>query len=140
VLLTSAFLCDFAEVREGMLFALAGGISRLWRPTYPALLNVFLATLVELDAEELDRPHEFRVNVLDQDERVVSFTVGGFNLGNVTDRAPGESVTVPIVIDLRGAALPGPGAYTVDVRFSGESMRRLGLRALEGMPPGISVY
>ena len=33
--LTTALLCDHVQVREGLLFIVAGGITRLRRPSYP---------------------------------------------------------------------------------------------------------
>ena len=37
--LTTALLCDHVQVREGLLFIVAGGITRLRRPSYPAALG-----------------------------------------------------------------------------------------------------
>lgn len=45
--LASAILCDFAQVREGLLFVSGGGITRIWRETFPAAAGVSLALVFE---------------------------------------------------------------------------------------------
>jgi len=38
--LEAALLCDFAEVREGLLFVVAGGITRVARASLPDRLGL----------------------------------------------------------------------------------------------------
>ena len=41
-----AAICDFAQVREGLLSVISAGINRLWRPQYPAPMGAMLALIV----------------------------------------------------------------------------------------------
>jgi hypothetical protein len=49
-------LCDYAEVREGLLTIVSAGITRLWRAELPAPMGVFLALQVEVEANERPFP------------------------------------------------------------------------------------
>ena len=61
--LTAAMLCDFAQVRENLLFVSSAGISRLYHPSAPVRPNLFVAGIVEVGPAEFDRTHELRVRV-----------------------------------------------------------------------------
>jgi hypothetical protein len=137
--LTSAFLCDFAEVREGLLFALGGGITRLYRERYPAPINLTLAMLVVLEPEEVSLPHESSIAINDDDGRRIGLVAGGFNILEVAGREAGETVTIPIVIQLGRGALPRAGAYDVDISLDGQSCMNLAFIAKEGLPPNVRV-
>ena len=51
--LTTLLLCDFAQVREGLLFVSSGGISRVVQGTYPANPRLHLAMVVHLPVDSL---------------------------------------------------------------------------------------
>ena len=41
-----ATLCDFAQVREGLLFVSSAGITRVYRESFPAPIGVMLALVL----------------------------------------------------------------------------------------------
>ncbi len=52
-------LCDHVQVRDGLLFIVAGGITRLRRPSYPATLGAGLAVVIEFEQVEAENPPQF---------------------------------------------------------------------------------
>lgn len=129
--ISAAFLCDFAEVREGLLMALGGGISRLWRPTFPTSIGATLAMLVEVPPSDLDVGHEIHVAIQGPDAPVGEVKVQ-FKTGAGQHLKPGESVVAPITIDLRPVSLPSPGSYSINVSVDGEYVRSV---AFVAQPP-----
>lgn len=121
----AAFLCDAASVREGLLHVLGGGITRLWRQEFPAPLGVSVAILLELHRQELDRPHELNIVIMGEDGQSIAEVKGGFQVpaGPVLEVHEGQ--LVPMTLDLRVAALPSAGPYTVDISVDGEHRRSL---------------
>jgi hypothetical protein len=125
----AAFLCDFAEVRERLLFALGGGITRLWREAFPASMEASLALLLELHQMELGARHELQVVVQGEDGQRVGEVKAAFQMG-ATDVDVGENVLVPIALDLRAAALPSAGSYAVEVVIDGTHHRTIQFKAV----------
>jgi hypothetical protein len=125
----AAFLCDFAEVRERLLFALGGGITRLWRDSFPASMEASLALLLELHQMELATRHELQVVIQGEDGQRVGEVKAAFQMG-ATDVDVGENVLVPIALDLRAAQLPAAGAYAVEVVMDGTHQRTIQFKAV----------
>jgi uncharacterized protein DUF6941 len=132
----AAFLCDFAEVRERLLFALGGGITRLWRDSFPASMDASLALLLELHQMELATQHQLEVVVQGEDGQRVGEVKGAFQMG-APEIEVGENLLVPIALDLRPARLPAPGSYTVEIVIDGTHQRTIQFRAMtRPEPPG----
>jgi hypothetical protein len=134
----SALLCDFASVREGLLFVIGGGVSRLFRPTYPGSLGVSIAFIVDLDPGDIGVPHQISVRIRDEDGREVGRVLGAFNVPEAPDREPGETLHVPLAIDLRPIPLPATGAYTAAIDVDGDERKSLSFVARTGVPPGVT--
>src|SRR5437867_3739998 len=116
--LTTAILCDFAQVREGLLFVSSGGITRLHRPSvpYPMALGVQLALVIEIPPDEMELAHEIKVTVKDPEtvDTVGEVTVGlQLRPDQFADIQPGESVQFPYVVPFQNMGLPAFGAYDV---------------------------
>lgn len=136
--LTTALLCDFAQVREGLLFVSSGGITRLFRPpAFPVPMMVQLALVVEVQPDEMQLAHEIKVNVvhLERAESVADITLG-FQLPAELPVGvqPGESLQLPHVLPLQAVGLPAYGAYDVRVVVDSELPALLTFYVLE--PPG----
>jgi hypothetical protein len=129
VKVTTGILCDFASVREGLLFVVGGGITRVRRAQYPAPFGCSVALLVEVHQMELARPHELELRVVGPDGENVANIKGGFQASGPTDLDIGESLPIPVVIDLRGAELPKPGRYSVETSIDGSHQLTLSFRA-----------
>lgn len=123
----AALLCDFAQVRDRVLFVVAGGVTRLWRQELPAPMGVFLALVIEQDPLEIGAVHELRVVVLDQDGEQLAEVIGGFQV-EAADVEPGDTVAVPAAVDLRMVSLPAHGPYDVRVFVDGHHQRTVRFR------------
>jgi hypothetical protein len=132
----AAFLCDFAEVREGLLFALGGGITRLWRDAFPASMEASLALLLELHQTEGATQHQLQVLVQGEDGQRVGEVKAAFQMG-AAEVDVGENLLLPIALDLRPARLPAPGSYAVEIVLDGTHQRTIQFKALpRPEPPG----
>lgn len=125
----AAFLCDFAEVREGLLFALGGGITRLWRDAFPASMEASLALLLELHQTEGATQHQLQVLVQGEDGQRVGEVKAAFQMG-AAEVDVGENLLLPIALDLRPARLPAPGSYAVEIVLDGTHQRTIQFKAL----------
>lgn len=122
---TTALLCDFAQVREGLLSVMSGGITRLWREELPAPLGVWLALMIELDSIEQRRPHDLRVVVVDQDGHEAGAGEGQFVINKVDGYEPGEPALVPVPIPLGTITIKSYGAHDVKVYIDGAHQHTL---------------
>ena len=120
---SAAILCDYASVRDGLLFVTAGGIKRVWRSEYPAPLGVALGLLFEVHPMEMAHPHEVHVQIMGPDGEQVMMAQGAFQAG--ADLEVGESLTIPMAMDLRGVTLPREGAYMLNISIDGTHHRTL---------------
>lgn len=115
---TTALLCDFAQVREGLLFVSSGGVTRLHREALPAPLGICFAVVVTLDRIELQRHHEFQVVVMDADGTQVAEVLGGFH-ADPANLEIGEKQQIPLAIDLRMAGVGTYGPHSVSLYIDG---------------------
>lgn len=122
---TTALLCDHAQVREGLLFVLAGGITRIHRPTFPAHFGAGLALVLELDSLEARRPHQFELVVIGEDGDEVARVEAEITVGELASVHPGENVQVPLAVDMHLTVLPAHGAYELRVYVDGEHRRTI---------------
>jgi hypothetical protein len=121
VQLLAALLCDFAQVRDGLMVIVATPITRVVRPEYPSPLKLALAVVVEgAPGDIVGLPHEVQVIVSIAGQSVAEARLA-FSIGeeNVAHLAPGETVNLPLVIDMSELALPTEGPYTILVRLNG---------------------
>jgi hypothetical protein len=121
--LTTALLCDHVQVREGLLFIVAGGITRLRRPSYPASLGAGLAVVIEFEQLEAEQPHQFALLIIGEDGEEVARVEAEIQVGDREGAYAGENVQVPLGIDMGGASLPKPGAYELRIYVDGEPQR-----------------
>lgn len=129
-----ATICDFAQVREGLLSVVSAGITRLWRPQYPAAMDIMLALLIEIPPDEARIPKEIRVRVENADGTRLVETSAGFQAGPGPQTDPGELLNVPFVLDLRKFELPTPGRYQIVVDPMREDLEPTVLAFRAGFP------
>lgn len=131
-----ALLCDAASVREGLIHILGGGVTRLWRQSFPAAIDCDLALMIIMEQVEIQDRHRLRVIVQGADGQPVASLDGEFSASR-NDSAPagpgahqpGEVVFLPLVIPLRGAAVPSPGAYSIEILVDSQHQQSLPLVA-----------
>jgi hypothetical protein len=140
--ITTAILCDFAQVREGLLFISSGGISRVFHPPdqpFPRPLGFSLALTIEIGPDELKKAHEVRV-IVKQNATTIKMgqAVGAFQTSPAINMESGESLTAPIVIPLGLISVAGYGAYDVHISLDDGASRILTFY-VKRPPPGMVV-
>jgi hypothetical protein len=128
-----AIICDYAEIREGLLTIVSGGITRLWRPQLPAPMGVFLALQVEVEPKERPFPHELEVRITGPSDKEVGKVNGGFQIGPSGDFEPDECAYANVPLDLRMIALDEFGWYRLAISIDGGEAYPLRVRV--GLPP-----
>ena len=93
----SAILCDFAQVREGLLFVSSGGITRIAAAGPGAPLAFSVAGELEVGAHEAGSTHEiaFKVNVVETSTTVWEASLSISTSPSGEGLYPGESLHVP---------------------------------------------
>ena len=120
--LKSLILCDFAQIREGLLFVQSGGLTRLAAPTFPAKCACHVATLVWLPPNESGAAHEIVMKVKSAATAKLTATVNVALHESSAPSAlrPGEGRQVPIVVPLGAVSFPAAGEYDLQVEVDGE--------------------
>ena len=114
--ISAATICDFAQVRENLLFVVGGSITRVWRDQYPNSMGVMLAVVLEVAPTEAQVPREIRVRVEDADGKRLAEASAAFQIGPPPPPLdPGEVMSVPVAVDFRNVVLPAAGRYQVVV-------------------------
>lgn len=116
---SSAILCDFAQVREGLLIVASGAVTRLWVPELPRPMGIMLAAVIEVGYEEI--VHELVVSVKEVAKADTVVRMAGGMQANARDLEPGENLYVPIAIDMRGVSVSSYGAHDVHVSVDGQA-------------------
>ena len=128
----SALLCDAATVREGLLHILGGGITRLHRAEFPAPMQVTLVAQVVLTPTEIQFAHDVAALIQTEDGDIVVQANGHLDAGDPTPMLePGESVILPLVINLHGVVVPRPGGYSIEVSVDDVHQTSLTFRAVQ---------
>lgn len=138
---STALLCDAASVRDGLLFLLGGGLTRLYRPNVPAAMNVSLALTITLHRQEIGRPHELAVDVIDEDGGRVAEIRGAFQVPAAPpSMGVHEELIVPVVLPFTNVGVPRYGWYSIEVSVDGHHERTAAFRVVPmneapGQPP-----
>lgn len=135
--ISTALICDFAQVREGLLIVASGGVTRMYRDEFPAPMNVMLALVISLDQIEMQSPHELRVAIISNDGAEIASIVGGFQLANPLLEV-GEQGNAPVVLDLRQVGVTAHGAYDVKIYLDSQHQQTLTFYVVP-LPPGTTV-
>ena len=119
-------LADAAQVADGKLYILGGGWSVLNGPAPMAV-----AMKVEVPWDQANLPHEWRLELLDQDGHPVVLGDPGVDkppvhvgatieVGRPAGLPPGTSLDVPLAVSVGVLALR-PGGYVWRVTIDGET-------------------
>jgi hypothetical protein len=132
--LKSLILCDFAQIREGLLFVQSGGLTRLVAPSFPAKFACHVATLIWLPPHEAGSAHEIvmKVKAASTAKLTATVKVALHETAPPAGLQPGEGRQVPIVVPLAAVSFPSPGEYDlqveVDEQFAGDISFRVAKR------------
>ncbi len=114
-----ATICDYAQIREGLLTIISASITRLYRANFPAPMEAMLALLIETSQDLVKIPQEIRVRIEDEDGGVLLTAGTVFQVESAPDADPGELLLIPSVLDLRAVALQKPGRYQIVIEIPG---------------------
>ena len=129
-----ATICDFAQVREGLLSVMSAGITRLWRTQYPAALGVMVALIFELVPGSASVPREVRFRVENADGARLAEAVCGIQVDPSPGLDPGEMLPIPMVVDFRDLQLPAAGRYQIVIDPMSEGIAPTVLAFRAGFP------
>jgi hypothetical protein len=116
--ISAAILCDFAQVRENLLFVSSGGLTRIFAPKVPAPFNMMLGLIFEIGPDEVAAAHEFTVVIKHiETAKDVARIVGGFQVDG--QPFPGEGLYAPMALDFRTVSVPEFGALDVHTEIDG---------------------
>jgi hypothetical protein len=128
--LDALILCDFAQVREGLLFVQSGGLTRLVVGAFPASFPCQVAAMVYVPAHEAADAHRLVMKIKAADTAVLVATIDVelHEAPNTNGLQPGEGRQVPIVVPLDAVMFPGPGAFDLHVDLDDELAGDLSFR------------
>ncbi len=134
--LDALILCDFAQVREGLLFVQSGGLTRLVAPQFPARFGCHVAAMVHLPPHEAVDAHSMvmKVKAADTATLVATVNVEMHEHMRPTGLAPGEGRQVPVVVPSHNIQFPAPGQYDLQVELDGEFAGDLNFRVEQRSP------
>jgi hypothetical protein len=114
--LTAVILCDAANVREGLLSVLSGGITIIARPSFPNVLGAQLAIQL-LDEDSSSPDFNLEVRLRDGDQMLMSTRMAGRPAPSPLAH-PEAPNSVAFVIGLP-FVLPHPGRYSLETILDG---------------------
>lgn len=131
--LTSAMLCDAAQVQSGKLFVLGGGFDTISVKSLPATQrNLSLAMVAEIGQEDRQRDLELHIALMDEDGKAMGVEAKGMlRVGAPPNLPPGSPSVVPIVSPFYNIAFPEAKGYVFVVSFEDEELARLRFRVVQ---------
>ncbi|MEQ1874334.1 MAG: hypothetical protein ABL953_11455 [Ilumatobacteraceae bacterium] len=119
--LTTLLLCDYAQVRDRLLFVSSGGISRVVQTAFPAHPRLYLAMVVHLPVGTLGRSHRVLIKLKYPDHvAVIGQIEVNINIDQVGGANPGEGINIPQALDLAPVVFQHPGQVDVQVSIDDE--------------------
>lgn len=113
--LTTVSLCDYANVREGLLNIVSGGITRVAvHAGFPASIEAHIAMSVYVHPHRVGQEHQGRV-VLRYPDTMEEIARVEFQFNVDAERQPGEGLNIPIALPLRTVSFPHAGQVDVSV-------------------------
>lgn len=116
--LTTLTLCDFANVREGMLNIVSGGVTRIATHSgFPTEVESYLAMSVYVHPHRVGEAHHGRVIIRypDTAEEIARID---FEFNVNAERNPGEGLFFPFALPMRGIGFPHVGQLDISVSLN----------------------
>mgnify|MGYP003341152657 FL=1 len=113
--LTTLSLCDYSNVREGLLNITSGGITRIAvHHGFPAEIEAHLAMSVYVHPHRVGEAHSGRV-ALRYPDTAEDIARIDFEFNVDAERNPGEGLNIPFALPLRAVTFPHPGQVDISV-------------------------
>ena len=116
--LTTLTLCDFANVREGMLNIVSSGVTRIaLHSGFPSEVDSYIAMSVYVQPHRVGTAHHGRVIIRfpDTAEEIARID---FEFNVDAERHPGEGLFFPFALPLRGIGFPHAGQVDISVSLN----------------------
>jgi Family of unknown function (DUF6941) len=133
VRLDALILCDYAQIREGLLFVQSGGLTRLVAPHLPGVFGCHVAAMVYMPPNDAVDAHRMVMKVKSADTATLIATVKVelHEAARSTGLLPGEGRQVPVVVPLTKVVFPAAGRYDLQVDIDDEIAGDLAFRVAE---------
>jgi hypothetical protein len=120
--LDALILCDFAQIREGLLFVQSGGLTRLVANSLPASFGCHVAAMVYMPPHEAVEAHHMVMKVKSADTAtlVATIQVALHEVPRPAGLMPGEGRHVPVVVPLSKVVFARAGRYDLQVDIDDE--------------------
>jgi hypothetical protein len=116
--LTTLTLCDYANVREGMINIVSGGITRIAvHNGFPSVIEAHIAMSVYVQPHRVGEGHSGRVIIRYPDTATEVARID-FEFNVNADRKPGEGLFFPFALPLRGISFPEEGQIDISVSLN----------------------
>jgi hypothetical protein len=130
-----ALLADSAQVRDGLVFILGGGIDTIVAPQLPAQMNASVVVRLLLHRTEAERAHVVELRILDEDGGQLAQLQGQVVTQVPLTHPPAWDIPLTAVFGLHGLAVPRAGLYSAEVLADGAHMRTLNFQVKVATPP-----
>jgi hypothetical protein len=136
--LSTAVLCDFAQVRDRLLFVSSGAVSRLYRQELPSPLGLMVGLVIEVPLEDAGMDHQLRAEVINRHGTVLATLENTFRVSDV-GLFPHEVQQVPLVLSITGVRARTWGTHQVRLYLDGDLVRALTLYVVPAAGPQSAV-
>ncbi|MDQ2648795.1 MAG: hypothetical protein M3Z03_04515 [Actinomycetota bacterium] len=124
--LSTAVLCDFAQVRDRLLFVSSGAVSRLYRSELPSPIGLMVGLIIEVPLEDAGMNHSLRAEVINRHGTVLATLDNVFRVGD-EGLFPHEVQQVPLVLSITGVRARTWGTHQIRLYLDDELVRALTL-------------
>ncbi len=133
-----AMLANFAEVREGLVFVVGGGIDTVNTAQMPAPLNATILVRLLLHRTEANKQHSLEMEITDEDGNSVAKVQAGFMVASNPELPVGWDIPGMFALNVHGLQLAKEGRYAIEISADNVHLRTLNLRTKvnPATPPG----
>ncbi|MEO7555170.1 MAG: hypothetical protein ABIV94_01025 [Acidimicrobiales bacterium] len=124
--LSTAVLCDYAQVRDRLLFVSSGAVSRLYRQELPSPIGIMVGLVIEVPLEDSGLDHQLKAEVINRHGAVLATVQNTFRVGD-DGLFPHEVQQVPLVVSITGVQARTWGTHQVRLYLDEELVRALTL-------------
>jgi outer membrane biosynthesis protein TonB len=132
--LSTAVLCDFAQVRDRLLFVSSGAVSRLYRQELPSPLGLMVGLVIEVPLEDAGMEHSLRAEVINRHGTVLATLDNTFRVSDA-GLFPHEVQQVPLVLSITGVRARTWGTHQVRLYLDDDLVRALTLYVVPAAAP-----
>lgn len=124
---TTLTLCEAANVRDGLLSILSGGVTQITRPSYPAPLGLDVG--ITISHGEKDTALKFTLKFTEVGKKELLADAVGETTMQMGNHAKAGSIS--LALDVRSVAIPHAGEYLMTLAIEGAGGSSYRFSALE---------